>query len=158
MEAWVFRFANVIGNNSQAGVCEDFYRKLQVNSLTLEILGDGKQEKSFLDVDDCINGIMDIPYMCPFQEKFNVFNLANKDIITIKRLAEVLCNELGVNPEFTYTGTTYGGWLGDIPQSQLEISSSLQTGWSPALDCEGAIRKTANMFKRRPSHKIRSDN
>ena len=59
IEAVIFRLANVIGPNSGHGVISDFFRKLkESNGKYLEILGDGKQNKSYLYIDDCINALM----------------------------------------------------------------------------------------------------
>jgi len=54
----IIRFANVIGTRSRHGVIWDFIKKLEKNQKQLEILGDGKQVKSYIHVDDCINSIL----------------------------------------------------------------------------------------------------
>jgi UDP-glucose 4-epimerase len=50
MQAWMFRFANVVGGRMGHGVIYDFIQKLKRNSEEMEILGDGQQEKPFFPV------------------------------------------------------------------------------------------------------------
>ena len=55
MQAWIFRFANIVGPCSTHGVIVDFIRRLCENPTQLEILGDGQQEKSYSHVSKCVN-------------------------------------------------------------------------------------------------------
>jgi len=73
IQAWIFRFANVVGSRANHGVISDFIRKLKQNSGELEVLGDGTQEKPYLYVDDCVDGILF--GLDHFQEQINVLNL-----------------------------------------------------------------------------------
>jgi UDP-glucose 4-epimerase len=57
-QTWIYRFANVVGTRGTHGVIVDFIEKLRKNPNELEILGDGRQQKPYLHVSDCINGII----------------------------------------------------------------------------------------------------
>jgi len=140
MKAWMFRFANVVGKYMHRGVIYDFYQKLQDNPKELYILGDGKQEKSFFDVDDCINGMITIPKH-KTNKKSDVFNLGNNSTITVKKLADIVCDELNLRPKYIYSGGDRG-WPGDTPYTILSIEKARNTGWEPQYTCEESIRRT----------------
>jgi len=55
MRAFVFRFANIVGERSNHGVSWDFIHKLRADPAVLEILGDGRQTKSYLEVHACVD-------------------------------------------------------------------------------------------------------
>ena len=59
-QAWIFRFANIIGNRGTHGVIFDFIHKLKRDNTRLEVLGNGLQEKSYMEVKDCVRGMMHI--------------------------------------------------------------------------------------------------
>lgn len=141
IKAWMFRFANVVGRNMHRGVIHDFYYRLQQNPKHLEILGDGMQEKSFFDVDDCVEGLLNIPENGYDNFSTEVYNLGNYETIHVKELADIVCEEMGVNPTFSFTGGDRG-WKGDTPYTILAIEKALDTGWEPRYNCEEAIKRT----------------
>ena len=58
IKSWIFRFANIVGSRGTHGAIFDFIHKLKKNNSELEVLGDGTQEKSYLHVLDCVNGMI----------------------------------------------------------------------------------------------------
>jgi len=139
-KAWVFRFANVVGKYQHRGVIVDFINKLNNNPKQLKILGNGKQTKSFFDVSDCIEGFMNIPKKDK-NDSMEIYNLANIKTMTVKNLADIVCNEIGVSPKYIYSGGDRG-WKGDTPYTILDIKKALKTGWKPKYSCEEAIKRT----------------
>src|SRR5271157_4794220 len=103
MKAWIFRFANIIGSRSGHGVITDFIRKLGANPDELEILGDGKQSKSYLEVHECIAAMLYATGKA--RDTVNVFNIGSEDWIDVKSIAEIVCVEMH-NPDtrFRFTG------------------------------------------------------
>jgi len=146
IKAWMFRFANVIGRNMHRGVIFDFMDRLKKNSKKLRILGDGYQEKSFFDVEDCVNGLLTIPKK---DDNINseIYNLGNFETIKVKQLAKIVCDELNISPEII-TGTEDRGWPGDTPYTILSIEKALSMGWKPKYDCEESIRRTVRWLNR----------
>jgi len=140
IKAWIFRFANVVGKHQHRGVIYDFVHKLQKNQKELEILGNGNQLKSYFHVSDCINGIL---YAVEKDKNKNVetYNLAVKDTITVTELADIVCNQLGVKPDYKYTGGDRG-WQGDVPKISLVVDKIFKLGWRPKYNCKEAIRKS----------------
>jgi len=140
IKAWIFRFGNVIGRNQHRGVIYDFLNKLKVNPKELEILGDGKQIKSYVHVSDCISAMDWIPKN-DGNKGVETYNLAIHDYKNVTELADILCDELGIKPKYNYTGGDRG-WVGDVPIVMLDATKALSTGWKPKLNCEEAIRRT----------------
>lgn len=142
-QAWVFRFGNIVGNkNRKKGttVITDFIRKLRENPNELEILGDGNQRKSFLHVDDCVDGM--ITLMKKSRNNYNLINLSAVDSITIKQLGEIVADEMGLkNVKFRFTGGPQG-WRGDVNKMWLDTTKSSSLGWKPKYNSEQAVRKS----------------
>lgn len=141
LEAWIFRFANVVGANMTHGVVRDFVAKLKATPDTLNILGDGQQQKSFIHVSDCIEGML----LATERSSGNggAFNLGAADTITVQRIAEVVVEEMGLSGvRFTYTGGRRG-WPGDVPYVFLDIRKISEQGFAPRYNSEQSVRLAA---------------
>ncbi|MCD6372074.1 MAG: SDR family NAD(P)-dependent oxidoreductase [Thermococcus sp.] len=145
MKAIVFRLANIIGKRSNHGVIYDFIHKLRKNSERLEILGDGTQRKSYLHVSDTVEGMLHLFNEFLKEGKtYDVYNLGNDDWITVKEIAEIVSREMGLNPEFYFTGGVDGGrgWKGDVKVMLLSIEKAKAKGWRPRLNSYQAVERT----------------
>ncbi len=136
MKAWIYRFANVIGKRSNHGVIYDFIMKLRRNPDELEILGNGEQNKSYIYISDCIEAMF---FGLKADGRVNVFNIGSEDQIKVKRIAEIVCEEMGLSPKFRFTGGDRG-WKGDVPVMLLSIEKLKATGWKPRYSSEQAVR------------------
>lgn len=139
----VLRFANVIGPRSTHGIISDMLTKLKKNSTKLEILGDGNQNKSYLYIDDCISGIIQV--LNKSKSIFDVYNLGSNTQITVRRIIDLILNEYGnENVKKIFTGGVEGGggWIGDVKNMFLDIEKIKQLGWKPKLNSEEAIKRT----------------
>lgn len=141
LQAWIFRFANIIGTRGTHGVIFDFIHKLKADPTRLEVLGNGLQEKSYMEVEDCVNGILHV--MKHSDAPLNLFNLGSHDTASVRRIAEIVVEETGChNASIEYTGGDRG-WAGDIPRAMLGIDKMMSTGYDVRLNSEDAIRHTA---------------
>ncbi|KKG09426.1 NAD-dependent epimerase/dehydratase family protein [Methanosarcina sp. 2.H.A.1B.4] len=141
MQAWIFRFANIVGPRSTHGITVDFIRKLKENPCGLEILGDGKQEKSYLHVSECVHAILFA--IEKSKEEVNIFNIGSEDTISATGIGKVIVEEMGLSDvDFTYTGGSRG-WKGDVPRMRLGIEKLKAMGWRPAYTSERSVRETA---------------
>lgn len=141
MQAWIFRFANIVGPRSTHGITVDFIRKLKKNSNLLEIMGDGKQEKSYLHVSECVNAILFL--IENSDEKINIFNIGSEDTISATEIGKAVVGEMGFsNVEFIYTGGSRG-WKGDVPRMRLGIEKMKSLGWKSVYTSERSVRETA---------------
>lgn len=124
-----FRFGNVVGSRQTHGVGFDFVRRLLRDPSRLEILGDGRQSKSYIHVDDVIDAaLMAVRTAEPI---FDVYNVATGDYITVTEIAELALECLGLRREkvrFVYSGGDRG-WKGDIPIIRLATDHICALGW-----------------------------
>ncbi|RLF46760.1 MAG: UDP-glucose 4-epimerase [Thermoplasmata archaeon] len=135
---WIFRFANIIGRHGTHGVIVDFIRKLRANKSELEILGDGRQRKSYLLVDDCVEGML-YGYE-KSKESVNIYNLGSGDYVDVITIANIVCEEMGLSDvKYRFTGGDRG-WKGDIPVMLLDISKIKKLGWKPKFNSADAVR------------------
>ena len=140
----IFRFANIVGSRSNHGVIFDFINKLRKNNKKLEILGDGTQNKSYLEISDCIDAIL----LCLIKTKksLEVFNIGNDDKTDVISIAKTVCKNMNADPELiTNGGVDNGrGWIGDIKLMQLDITKLKQLGWAPSFSSLGAVNKACH--------------
>lgn len=141
LQAWIFRFANIIGTRGTHGVIFDFIHKLKADPSRLEVLGNGLQEKSYMEVGDCVDGILHV--MANSDDNVNLFNLGSHDTASVRRIAEIVVEETGcTGASIEYTGGDRG-WAGDIPRAMLAIDKMLEIGFDVNYNSEDAIRHTA---------------
>ncbi|MGQ0535870.1 MAG: NAD-dependent epimerase/dehydratase family protein [Methanobacteriota archaeon] len=134
----IFRFANIIGPRGAHGILTDFLAKLAKDPKELEILGDGKQEKSYMLVGECVDAWLHCVEHAT--GPVNVVNLGSGDQVDVSRIAEVVCKERGLSGvRFRYTGGVRG-WPGDVPRMFLATERLGKLGWGPATTSEDAIR------------------
>ena len=144
-EGYVFRFVSLLGRRYPHGHVFDFVRKLKVDPTHLLILGDGHQRKSYLHIQDCLDAML---LIC--EEKrtakntkshFEVYHLGTPAYCAVKQSAKWICNELGLTPQFEFTGGGRG-WIGDNPFVYLDVSKAMATGWKPRHSIEQSVRET----------------
>jgi UDP-glucose 4-epimerase len=138
MQSWIFRFANIVGPGMTHGVIYDFLRKLQRDPTRLEVLGDGKQAKSYLWVDDCVDAMRLAEEHA--QEPVNVFNLGTEQQVPVRDIAERVVRAFGGKARIEYTGGAQG-WTGDIPRQLLSVARIRALGWKPQLDSPAVVEK-----------------
>ena len=138
MRSWVFRFANIIGERSGHGVITDFIHKLRQNPKELEILGDGRQTKSYLEVHECVEAMLYAVGRA--KEPVNTFNIGSEDWIDVKTIAGIVADEMHLpSVRHRFTGGKRG-WVGDVPKMQLGIEKITDLGWKPRLGSQESVR------------------
>jgi UDP-glucose 4-epimerase len=129
MKGWIFRFANIIGARSGHGVLIDFMNKLAENPREMEILGDGKQKKSYLEVQECVDAMLFA--IGHATATVNTFNIGSEDWIDVKAIADIVAEKKGLSQvTYQFTGGDRG-WVGDVPKMQLSIARMKALGWKP---------------------------
>lgn len=139
----ILRFANIVGSRSNHGVVIDFVEKLREKPAELEILGDGTQSKSYLHVKDLAEAFFAVLGRLSDGSHVEVYNVGSLDQASVARVAEVVCEEMGLrNAAFRFTGGVDGGrgWRGDVKTMLLSVNGLLKLGWKPKHDSGEAIR------------------
>lgn len=139
LRAHIFRFANIIGPGMTHGILVDLFAKLARDPRRLEVLGDGRQAKSYLRTDDCVAAMRFVGAKA--RERLTVHNLGARDRISVRAIAEKVVEAHGGRATIDFTGGERG-WAGDIPTQQLSIDRIERLGWSPKLTSAEAIDLT----------------
>lgn len=141
LKANVFRFANVVGPRQTHGVAYDFIRKLRHDPTQLAILGDGTQSKSYIHVDDIIQGIQHVVSRFP-ETPYTYYNLATGDYIDVNGIAQIVADCMGLaDVKRVYTGGSRG-WKGDVPVVRFNLDKVFATGWRPRYNTANAVRSS----------------
>ncbi|MDR3404295.1 MAG: NAD-dependent epimerase/dehydratase family protein [Chthoniobacter sp.] len=140
MEGRAFRFANVVGPRQTHGVGYDFVRRLRADPSQLRILGDGTQSKSYIHVDDILAAVFLVAEKCT--QRFDLFNVATDDYITVREIADVAVAVSGLAPgsvRYDFTGGDRG-WKGDVPVVRFDVTKIKALGWRAARNSTEAVR------------------
>jgi UDP-glucose 4-epimerase len=138
----VFRFGNVVGPRQTHGVGFDFVRSLRTDSSRLRILGDGGQSKSYIYVEDVVAGVLAAHEKTA--QKFEAYNVATGDYITVKEIAELAVECVGLRRDqvkFEFTGGGRG-WKGDVAVIRLNTDRIRDLGWKNKRNSREALRES----------------
>ena len=140
IQAWIIRPANIIGPNLTHGVVYDLIKKLNQDPTCLEILGDGKQSKSYLYISDVIDAIYLI--LKKAKKFINIFNVSTDTYISVDQIAKIIIREMGLkNVKIHYSGGRIG-WKGDIPIVRIKNTKLKKIGWKPKYSSSQAVINT----------------
>ncbi|AOW80313.1 UDP-glucose 4-epimerase [Halodesulfurarchaeum formicicum] len=141
LTAWVFRFANIVGPRLQSGaVIVDFIEKLLADPETLQIKGNGRQEKSYMSIEACVDGMLTVVEQATGAR--NVFNLGTRTTTSVIEIADIVSDVMGLDPAYEFSGGDRG-WTGDVPKMRLSIEKVRALGWEPDESSNEAVRRAA---------------
>jgi UDP-glucose 4-epimerase len=141
LQAWVFRFGNVVGPRQTHGVLFDFIRSLRANPNSLSIKGDGEQSKPYIHVEDALDAVW-LAWRSG-KDRFNSFNVATDDTTTVSEIAALAADALGLNKvRFEYAGGARG-WPGDVPVVRLDCTKIKALGWCAQRNSRQALEHAA---------------
>jgi UDP-glucose 4-epimerase len=133
-----FRFANVVGGMQTHGICFDLIKKLRNNSKELQIFGNGTQFKSYVYINDILDGIFLADQKS--KKKYDVFNISNESNITVKEIVNIVVDEMNLkNVKFQF-GENSIGWKGDVNKIYLNSGKIKSLGWNAKYNSSEAIR------------------
>ena len=146
----VFRFVSILGERYTHGHVYDFYCALKRDPTRLRVLGDGRQEKSYLYVGDCVEAIVAAAGVHDSRPgEIGVYNLGTDETVVVDDSIALICEHMGVSPTRDYAGGRRG-WAGDSPLIHLDCSRIRSLGWAPTLTIPKAIRRTLEWFDANP--------
>ena len=143
-QSWIFRFVSILGERYTHGHVFDFYKILKADPSRLKVLGNGKQRKSYLYIQDCIDALL--LAIEKSREKVNIFNLGVDDYCEVNDSIRWICKELGVTPVLEYSGSERG-WIGDNPFIFLDTKRIQSLGWKPKFCIRDGVLKTVEYLK-----------
>jgi len=147
IQGLIFRFVSILGERYSHGHVLDFFCKLRADPRTIEVLGNGRQRKSYLYVGDCVAAIL-LAVEC-VDEPIAIFNLGTHDSCTVDDSLDWICAGLGLSPERRYTGGERG-WVGDSPFILLDCRRIRALGWAPRLSIRESVMRTLRYIQANP--------
>lgn len=144
-QSYIFRFVSILGERYTHGHVFDFYRQLLNDPQQLYVLGNGKQRKSYLYVQDCIDAIFFA--MENAHDKVNIFNLGTDEYCEVNHSIAWISDYLGLTPKLNYAGGERG-WIGDNPFIFLDCNKIRSLGWKPTLSIQEGIIKTIDYLSK----------
>jgi len=148
-EGYIFRFVSILGERYTHGHVFDFYKQLLADPDRLKVLGDGRQRKSYLYVQDCVSAMLrgiDLATAKHAKHRCDVYNLGVNDYCSVRDSISWICDFLGLSPELELTGGDRG-WVGDNPFIFLDTTKVRGTGWEPKLSIREALTRTVAWLK-----------
>lgn len=139
IQAWIYRFGNIVGKNPTHGALFDFVKKLNDNPDELEVLGDGSQTKPYIYVEECIKGMWF--GFKNVHDPLNYFNIAVDSFTSVKFMAEETIKAMGLKAKIKYTGGKVG-WKGDVNKVRMDHDKLKKLGWEPILSSDKAVLKS----------------
>jgi UDP-glucose 4-epimerase len=146
-QGYIFRFVSILGERYSHGHVFDFYQRLRANPGELRVLGNGRQRKSYLYVQDCIDAMLTA--IDKAHDKVNIFNLGTAEYCQVNDSIDWITSHLGLDPVRTYTGGERG-WIGDSPFIFLDTAKIRSLGWKPKLSIRDGIIRTLDYLKANP--------
>src|SRR5581483_2106682 len=143
-QAFIFRFVSILGERYTHGHVLDFYKQLLQHPEHLDVLGNGKQRKSYLYVRDCVDAMQ--LAIGTAGSKVNIFNLGADEYCRVDDSISWICESLGLSPQKIYAGGERG-WVGDSPFIFLDCSRIRRMGWQPKLTIRQAILQTVDYLR-----------
>ncbi len=143
-EAYVFRFVSILGERYTHGHIFDFYQQLVAHPDRLRVLGNGRQRKSYLYVQDCIDAMLHVTSRHTARDARHhtaIYNLGTPEFVQVNDSIGFICATLGLKPKLEYTGGERG-WIGDSPFIFLDTKKVQSTGWKPKLTIEQGVIRT----------------
>ena len=93
-----------------------------------------------MHVSECVDAIQHVVEGA--DDPYNVYNLGTRTTTSVTDIADIVSEELGVEPEYAYTGGDRG-WTGDVPKMRLSIEKLSALGWEPSIESDEAVRRSA---------------
>jgi UDP-glucose 4-epimerase len=151
VSTWIFRFVSLLGPRYSHGHIIDFWRKLKKDPTVLDVLGDGRQKKSYLHVEDCVRAMFvaiergTLPPTAPI----GIYNLGHPGTLEVNESIRVISREMGISPKLRYSGGERG-WVGDAPRILLDTRRIESLGWSATRTIEESVVETLRFIEANP--------
>ncbi len=146
-QGYIFRFVSILGERYHHGHIYDFYKKLRADPARMDVLGDGKQRKSYLYVHDCVDAILLAVEKA--KDPVNIFNLGADEYSDVNQSIAWICERMGIRPKLSYAGGDRG-WVGDSPMIFLDCSRMKALGWKPRTSIRDGVFRTMEFLIANP--------
>lgn len=146
-QAYIFRFVSLLGHRYTHGHVYDFWRSLRRDPTTLRVLGNGRQRKSYLEIEDCLAAMRCVVDRAT--DRVNIYNLGTDETCEVVDSIGWITAELGVSPALSFTGGERG-WVGDSPFILLDCQRLRALGWAPRYSIQQGVARTVRFLQAHP--------
>jgi UDP-glucose 4-epimerase len=144
-QSWIFRFVSILGARYTHGHVFDFYKQLKGDPTRLRVLGNGKQKKSYLEIQDCLDA-MEVA-VDNATARVNVINLGVDGFCEVSDSIGWISHALGLQPQLEFSGGDRG-WIGDNPFIFLDTTRIRSLGWQPKYSIRDGVLRTVEFLRR----------
>jgi UDP-glucose 4-epimerase len=137
----IARFFNVYGPRQSKYVMYDMLLKLSSNPKRLEVLGNGKESRDFVYVQDAVDALLLIA--TDPKAEGHVFNVGTGKATSILEVVKMLKQILQMDTEIEVMGKS---WPGDLRTITSNISKLRSLGYEPKFSVEEGLKKLAAWF------------
>ena len=114
----IHRLANIVGPEMTHGLIFDLVNKIKQDRNDLNVLGNGKQRKTYMHVEDLVFSMIEVSRM---PESLLLNTGPSDDGITVSEVVTLLLKELNIEPVVHYEDKPEG-WHGDVVDSVMDTS------------------------------------
>ena len=137
LDVRVARMFSVYGTGMTRFAIYDIIQKIRKNHSEIEVLGDGKQIRDYLYIDDAIEGLVTIATAGQPGEDYN---LASGIPVKISELTKTIASLMGYpHIKINFTGSSFAG---DVPKWYADIHKIKKIGFCPKMSLEAGLKKT----------------
>ena len=105
----------------------------------LVVWGTGAPRREFLHVDDCASACL---FLLEKYDSPEIINVGSGEEVTIRELAELICDVVGFEGDLTSDKTKPDG----TPRKLLDVSKLRALGWKPTIPLREGIAQTYDWF------------
>jgi GDP-L-fucose synthase len=105
----------------------------------LVVWGSGTPRREFLHVDDCASACL---FLLENYDSPEIINVGSGEDVTIRELAELICEIVGFDGELTWDKSKPDG----TPRKLLDVSKLRGLGWKPTIPLRDGIARTYDWF------------
>jgi nucleoside-diphosphate-sugar epimerase/lipopolysaccharide/colanic/teichoic acid biosynthesis glycosyltransferase len=140
----IARFHNVYGpwgsydggrEKAPAAICRKVAEAVLENTGTIDIWGDGQQTRSFMYIDDCVEGIMRLTT----SDVFEPINIGSSELVSIEELVEIVEDIAGVRLARRYQMDAPQGVRGRNSDNARIVRA---LGWQPSTSLRTGLEAT----------------
>ena len=144
LETRVVRYHNIYGpvgtfdggrEKAPAALCRKIILAKKNKEKKIDVWGDGEQTRSFLYIDDCINGTLDVFN----SNEQDVFNIGSEEQVSINEMIKIIEEIAGYKVEKNYQLEKPKGVRG---RSSDNSFVSKKIGWKPNFTLKEGLTKT----------------
>lgn len=156
LETRVARYHNVYGphgtwhggrEKAPAAICRKVIHAKETGDLSIEIWGDGQQTRSFMYIDDCVKGTLEIAD----SNILDPINLGSSELVTINQLVDIAEDVADVKLKRSYNLSAPKGVNG---RNSDNTRVRKELGWEPSIRLRDGIERTYrwiyDQYRRQP--------